>query len=477
MKTLLSLYNLRLPLYFIYMLQQVEYEPAKFYDWFVRLARANKSIHTVMSRQQLVFTRRAKMLLVATYMFAVVWTVFYVVLVTQSQPFWLTALFGLFALPTIIFCFMWVLAYVGYRFVIVPQQNMLVSRAAKIFSEHKGVKIAVLGSYGKTTMKELLSTVLSEQKNVASTPGNMNVSVSHARFAAKLKGDEDVLVVEFGEGAPGDIARMAKMLQPDYAVVTGLAPNHLDHYASVDDIAADLLSIYDYVAPENIFVSGESHLLQSYLKDNANLFTVKGAMGWVVEEIQVSVASLTFDMKAGKKKIHAETKLLGRHQVAPISFVASFADRLGMSGEEIERGLARTVPYDHRMQPRSVNGAWLIDDTYNGNLEGVQAGLRFLGELEADRRWYVTPGLVDQGTETERVHKLLGEAILDAQPDIVVLMDNSVRPIIEKTLLEGKFRGELRIVQNPLDFYTTIEHHVAKGDVVLMQNDWTDNYT
>jgi UDP-N-acetylmuramoyl-tripeptide--D-alanyl-D-alanine ligase len=136
-----------------------------------------------------------------------------------------------------------------------PQQKKLVKQAESIFAKHKAIKIAVLGSYGKTTMKELLLTVLSEGKRVSATPGNMNVSVSHARFAQKLRGDEEILIVEFGEGAPGDISRMAKMLQPNYAVVTGLAPNHLDHYASLDAVAKDLLSIYETVDRERVLVA------------------------------------------------------------------------------------------------------------------------------------------------------------------------------------------------------------------------------
>jgi hypothetical protein len=71
---------------------------------------------------------------------------------------------------------------------------------------------------------------------------------------------------------------------------------------------------------------------------------------------------------------------------------------------------------------------------------------------------------------------MLGEAIIDANPDIVVLMENSVRPILEEMLKSGKFRGEVRIEYDPLSFYTNIEHVIAAGDIVLMQNDWTDNY-
>jgi UDP-N-acetylmuramoyl-tripeptide--D-alanyl-D-alanine ligase len=357
-----------------------------------------------------------------------------------------------------------------------PQQKKLVKQAESIFAKHKAIKIAVLGSYGKTTMKELLLTVLSEGKRVSATPGNMNVSVSHARFAQKLRGDEEILIVEFGEGAPGDISRMAKMLQPNYAVVTGLAPNHLDHYASLDAVAKDLLSIYETVDRERVLVAAESSLLGKYLDDAAVKFSSHEALGWKVSNATVNIDSLSFTLTKDGRKMTLASGLVGVHQVAPLALVAGIASELGLSDDEIIRGIAKTKPYEHRMQPRFINGAWLVDDTYNGNLEGVRAGLKYLETVDAKRKWYVTPGLVDQGEETVRVHKMLGEAIIDANPDIVVLMENSVRPILEEMLKSGKFRGEVRIEYDPLSFYTNIEHVIAAGDIVLMQNDWTDNY-
>ncbi len=480
MRAILSLYSLKLPLYFVYMLQQVEYEPAKFYAWFTRNVQEDKSFKQVMHRKQLVYSARAKLLLLSSYALALLLLGSnFLFLVTDSSLSYL--IFGLVSdiifMPFILLIILRVLATFAYYLIVLPEQKRLVAHAEQVFAEHKGIKIAVLGSYGKTTMKELLATVLSEGKRVAATPGNMNVSVSHARFANKLSGDEEVVVVEFGEGAPGDIERMAKMLRPDYAVITGLAPNHLDHYDSLDSVAKDLLSIYDVVEPKNVFVTNESPLLKNYLQDEWIKFSRSSVLGWSVQVTDVAVNSLSFSMTKKKQVLHLKSELVGAHQVAPLALVAAIASQIGLSDAQIVDGVAKTKPYEHRLQPRQINGAWLIDDTYNGNLEGIQAGLAFLATVDAKRKWYVTPGLVDQGTEMENVHQQLGSAICDANPDIVVLMENSVRPIVEEALKFGKFKGELRIEQDPLTFYTNIEHVVAAGDVVLMQNDWTDNYS
>jgi UDP-N-acetylmuramyl pentapeptide synthase len=156
--------------------------------------------------------------------------------------------------------------------------------------------------------------------------------------------------------------------------------------------------------------------------------------------------------------------------------VAALAIEIGLTSQQVEAGIAKTQPFEHRMQPRRVGGALIIDDTYNGNLEGVRAGVALLRELPAQRKWYVTPGLVDQGKDTAAIHRQMGELIASAKPEIVVLMDNSARPYIWEGLQAADFRGEMRIESDPLSFYTNIHLFVAAGDVVLMQNDWTDNY-
>ncbi|HEY1835426.1 MAG TPA: hypothetical protein VGG13_01240, partial [Candidatus Saccharimonadales bacterium] len=97
-------------------------------------------------------------------------------------------------------------------------------------------------------------------------------------------------------------------------------------------------------------------------------------------------------------------------------------------------------------------------------------------DLPAKRKLYVTPGLVDQGRETENVHRQMGELIATANPDVVVLMQNSVTAFIQQGLEAANFKNELRLEPDPLNFYTNLNHFVAAGDLVLMQNDWPDNY-
>src|SRR6185503_13001801 len=105
---------------------------------------------------------------------------------------------------------------------------------------------------------------------------------------------------------------------------------------------------------------------------------------------------------------------------------AALAHQFGLSKAQIKAGIAATKPFEHRMEPYQLAGAWVIDDSYNGNIDGIRAGTQLLKDLPAKRKIYVTPGLVDQGQESGKIHEEMGRLIASARPDMVVLMEHSV---------------------------------------------------
>lgn len=470
MKWGISFFHPKLPMYLVYMLQQVEYEPQAFLAWLKRMPQLNRIMH----RQQLVWTRKAKLLVCFTYGVAVLGVAKILLLLFITNSYWALAL--LLLLPAAVIAVVYVAVLVAWMAIEQPRRKRLIAQSELTFKHHSGIKIAIAGSYGKTSIKELLLTTLSQNKKVAATPGNKNVPISHARWAAKLDGQEDILLIEYGEAAPGDIARFAQTTHPDIAIITGLAPNHLDHYGTLETVAKDLFSLKDYLEEKQIFVNAEPQAIKPYLKAAYKTYDQQHALGWQISDTIIKIEGTSFTMRKGKEIMHIKSGLLGRHQVGPLALVAGLNRQLGVPAAQIEVAMAKTTPYEHRMLPKLLSGAWIIDDAYNGSLEGIRAGLALLTELPAKRKIYVTPGLVDQGEESERVHLEIGGLIASAQPDQVVLMQNSVINFIKEGMMAESYQGELIVRSNPLEFYTQLDQYVAVGDLVILQNDWTDNY-
>lgn len=476
LKSITAMYRLGFATTIVYMLQATEYQVGPYLKWLWRVQDFSK----VTYRKSLVKTNHSKTLLLvlragmlAQFTAAVVWGVW---AFAKQDPSLIFAADLLFSIPLVWAHLVVVPLVLGRWLYVNPLSAFRIRGSEKIFRDHPGIKIAVAGSYGKTTMKEILLTVLGEGKKVAATPANRNVAISHAQFAHSLNGDEDVLIIEYGEGSPGDVAGFSKITHPNIGVITGLAPAHLDKYKTLEAIGKDIFSLADYLKDKNLYVNAESEELTPFIKKSHNLYSQKQAAGWKISLIKTSIEGVSFVMKKNGQTLQLQSSLLGTHQVGPLAMAAALADSLGLAKEQIEKGIAKIEPFEHRMQPRHSDGAWIIDDTYNGNIEGMLAGLKLLKQLPAKRKIYVTPGLVDQGPKRAKIHRRLGMAIADAGPDLVVLMQHSVTDDIVDGIKQGKYKGELVIEEDPLNFYTHLDQFIAAGDLVLLQNDWPDNY-
>ncbi len=460
-----------------YMLQNTEYQPGPYLRWFWR----TQDFSRVSYRRSLDQTRAARLLQYGLFfgiglyiVIVALWTYASFVLQNPGGVCYGTA--ALVAYPVVWAHLVAAVVWLGNITLRQSREQRFAKEAARFFREHPGKRVAIAGSYGKTSMKELLHTVLSEGLKVAATPGNMNVMSSHFRFVRSLHGDEDILLVECGEGKPGDVVRFSSVIQPTHAVITGLAPAHLDHYRTIAAAGQDIFSLARVVPHEQLYVNEDSSAAIDFLQPDFCLYSRTAVFGWRVQKAVTGLDGTSFELVKGKKRLKLKSQLVGLHQLGPLAFAATIGLHFGLSEKQVAAGLAKTAPYEHRMQPYTLGGAWIIDDTYNGNLEGIQAGTELLAGLKAVRKIYVTPGLVDQGKETNTIHRQVGRLIAAAKPDIVVLMQNSATEHIRAGLEDTDFAGDLLIQDDPLEFYTNLSSFVAAGDVVLMQNDWTDSY-
>ncbi len=366
-----------------YMLQSTEYEVGPYLKWYWRTQNFAK----VIRRRTLDRTRRASLLLLALRIGMGLQILLGTILIAMSLkrvipvellPFGLAILISY----PVVWAHAVVVPLLAAKWLIVkPKQQRAIARSEQIFAKHPAAKIAVAGSYGKTTMKELLATVLAEGKKVAATPANKNVAISHAQFAQKLVGDEEVLIIEYGEGAPGDVERFTRTTHPTHAVITGLAPAHLDKYRTLERAAEDIFSVTRQLPGDHVYANAESPAIKLYLQPDYMAYTQAGVGDWKVSEVVINVTQTSFRLSDGKTTLQLRSKLLGRHQIGPLSAAAVLGLQLGMSSQQVEAGIAKTASFEHRMQAYQLDGAWIIDDTYNGNLEGIRAGTGLLSEV------------------------------------------------------------------------------------------------
>ena len=205
-------------------------------------------------------------------------------------------------------------------------------------------------------------------------------------------------------------------------------------------------------------------------------YSERGIGAGRVKSARTDLNGLSFDFDAESETIRVRSKLLGIHNIGPLCAAAHIGKRLGLTSREIESGLSKTSAFEHRLQPRREGGITIIDDSYNGNPDGARAAIRFLSAVSAKRRFYVTPGFVEMGPRTESVHEELGRELGVSGIEKIVLIRNSVAAFIEGGLRKAKYRGDVMDFPSMPEALSAMKNMTVDGDVVLIQNDWPDQY-
>lgn len=454
----------------LYMLQQTEYDVAEYLRWLCRV----KDFRKVMKRQNLVPTRKVKFLFMALAIFVMLYigAIFWAVILVNDIWVYFVAIILILLLPIIAQYEIVLPLIVGRILIQKPMEKKILASAREKFRESPATKIAIVGSYGKTTAKEVLKTVLEAGKKVAATPGNINQPLGIAKFVNNLDGDEDILIVEMGEFRQGDIAKMCDLVDPNIGFITGVSEAHLTTFGNIKSIVATLFELRDYLKQKPLYLNGDNEILRQKNDKYSILYSSNGVKNHTIKNIEIEPLQTKFMFD----KENITSQLIGKHNVGIVAAAIDLAQKFGLSHQEIEVGLKNLRPFEHRMKPYILNGAIVIDDTYNGNLRGVMAGVDLVRDLDGfKRKIYVTPGLVEQGNETVKIHTEIGH-MLAGVFDQIVLIRNSTTEHILKGLEDKKFRDEITIVDDPLNFYENLAAFAATGDLILMQNDWTDNY-
>lgn len=474
---ILSRYRPRYVRSLVYMLQQSEYDIRGYLKWYCRTS----DFARVEWRKSLVRTPKALLLL------GIGWVLQWSLYAAALALLWLRPRapeFGLvvFALaPFLVAYFIAVVLGMMQFFIQRPVEYFLLKRTRKQLAAHRAVKIAIAGSFGKTSMREILKTVLSEGKKVAAPPESFNTPLGIRRFVRGLRGDEEILIFEFGEYYPGDVMALCGLVDPQWGVITGVNETHLEKFKNLDRTAQTIFELAAWLGAKKqdgrLYINGGSELARNNARPGDLVYHRYGVGDWKVKDAAGDLSGTRFTLIKGGTALHVQSGLLGLHQVGPLAASADIGFRLGLSSGEIERGIAATKPFDHRLYPSTdQSGIITLDDSYNGNPDGVKAVVEFLGSLQGHRRFYVTPGLVEMGDATERVHREIGKELAAAHIEKVVLIRNSVTPYLAQGLAEAHYSGEVLWFDDALSAFAALPHLTAAGDVVLLQNDWPDQY-
>lgn len=457
----------------VYMLQASEYNVRDYLRWCHR----TRDFTHVEKRKHLEKTPKALALLALAWTMIIAWVIAVMSFVgsTGSDVPLVVGAGVVFLLPFYL-PYVILIPLALLQVIQAPIQAYLVNQAKRTLSKHPAVKIAIAGSYGKTSTREILKTVLSEGKKVAAPRGSYNTPLGIAAFVRALKGDEDVLIFELGEYYPGDVRKLARIINPEWGVITGVNEAHLEKFKSLERTADTIFELAEIVDSTKLYINGENELAKNRRKNGNILYSREGASTWQVSETHTDLSGTTFVLSNDISTLSVKTKLLGIHMIGPLVVAVDIAQKLGLTISQIERGIEKTKPFSHRLEPKKwTDDVTFLDDSYNGNPDGVRAAIAFLASLSG-RRLYVTPGLVETGERVKEVHEEIGKELAKASIPKVVLIKNSVTPYIDAGLAVAGFKGEVLWYDDMPSCLLALRALALPGDIILVQNDWPDQY-
>jgi len=356
--------------------------------------------------------------------------------------------------------------------------------AQRILRERKDlIKIGITGSWGKTSVKFILGTILEEKYHTLVTPASFNTPMGVTKvIRSKLEPGHRVFVSEMGARHVGDIKEMCRLVHPQIGLLTSVGPQHLDTFKTVERVAKTKYELIDALPEDGeAFFADDGDICRSLYekttvrKHLTGLDPEKDEL-WA-EEIRYSPEGSTFLLCRGDEKTECTTQLLGELNIRNILLCASTALSLGLSMKQIARGIAKIRPVEHRLQLiRHPGGLNVIDDAFNSNIRGAKQAFQVLKQFPK-KRVIVTPGMVELGEQEAEMNRAFGTAMADCC-DTAILVGKKRSEAIAAGLKENGFPEESILVAASLEEAASMMREITgAGDTVLFENDLPDNYS
>ncbi|HEY2123962.1 MAG TPA: UDP-N-acetylmuramoyl-tripeptide--D-alanyl-D-alanine ligase [Chthoniobacterales bacterium] len=331
--------------------------------------------------------------------------------------------------------------------------------------------LGITGSNGKTSTKDFAAAVLSRRFRVTKTEGNFNNHVGLPRTVLEATSEHEVAVWELGMNHPGEIGVLAKIAEPNAAIITNVGVAHIEFLGSREAIAREKGELATAVGPDGWVVLNADDSFTPLIAEmtRARVILAGTTTGAICAgEISQSASGAEFTILEGAHRCRAQLPVPGLHMVQNALLAVAAGRAFGLSLEECAQGLAASPLTKARLQIKEIHGVQFMDDSYNANPDSMKAALRTLVELDSDgQRIAVLGEMGELGAQSEGGHREVGEEAATVGIDYLIAIGERGALIAEAARKSGL--AQSTAVPDVTAAAELLSTMVKPGDLVLVK--------
>lgn len=343
------------------------------------------------------------------------------------------------------------------------------------------IKIGITGSYGKTSTKNIINDIISDDLYTLITPASYNTPMGITRTVREmLKPVHEVFVCEMGADKVGDISYLMEFVKPKYGVVTSIGPQHLNTFRSMDNIINEKMQEIEMLPADGVgFINIDNEYINDYkIKNNCKVVTVgieNEDADLRATDIKYTKDGSSFNVVINNKKYKFKTSLLGKHNITNILIGIAIALELGIDIKKIVKNVSNVRQVEHRLEVKKINNHTFIDDAFNSNPVGSKMALDVLSMMPG-KRVIVTPGMIDLGEKEDEINKEFGKYMVDKADYVLLVGEKQTQKILEG-LKEASFNeNKIIVFKNVREAFNYIYQNFTDKDTILLENDLPDAF-
>lgn len=285
--------------------------------------------------------------------------------------------------------------------------------------------IAITGTNGKTTTKELITSVLAQEYNVISTQGNLNNHIGVPLTLLRIKKEHEIAVVEMGASHVGEIKFLSEIAQPNYGIITNLGHAHIEGFGSFENVVKAKGELYEYIRSTTdgkIFIDHTNTLLREMSEGITSIYYGLEDDLFVSGKVLSIRPYLEFEWKFLNTRKKVKTKLIGEYNLPNLLAAITAGKYLGINSDRICKAIANYEPTNNRSQLKETDKNMLIIDAYNANPTSMHAALENFDHMNVRHKVLILGDMKELGADSDTEHQKIADYIAQHNFDNVLFV-------------------------------------------------------